>query len=141
MNKNKRSKIKFVIGAAILGGLTGCIGVVDGPRHGGVYVESPVVVQDDYVYYPGYQVYYSSHTHHYLYQDGRSWVSRPTPPHVSADVLFASPSVSLDFHDAPSIHHSAVVKTYPRNWAPPGSSHGNKGGNGHDNGHGNKERD
>jgi hypothetical protein len=128
MNKTKHSKIKFVLAAALLGGLTGCIGVVDGPRHGAVYVEPPLV-QDDYVYYPGYQVYYSSHTRHYVYQDGRSWVSRPTPPHVSAGVLFASPSVRVDFHDAPSVHHAAIVQTYPREWAPPGWSHGNKGGN------------
>jgi hypothetical protein len=56
-------------------------------------------------------------------------------------VLFASPSVRLDFHDAPSFHHATVVQQYPKHWAPPGSNHGNKDGNdegrnkGHDNGH------
>ena len=72
-----------------------------------VYVEAGVVVQDDYVYYPGYQVYYSSNRRQYIYLEGRSWVSRPAPPRVSVDVLFASPSVRLDFHDSPSIHHAA----------------------------------
>ena len=136
MNRTKRSKIGFVLGAALLGALTGCVGYVDGPRHGGayvrppsVYVEAGVVVQPDYVYYPSYQVYYSSNTRQYVYLEGRSWVSRPAPPHVSVDVLFASPSVRLDFHDAPAIHHTTVVRQYPKHWAPPGWSHGNKGGN------------
>jgi hypothetical protein len=87
-----------------------------------VYVEREVVVQDDYVYYPGYQVYYSSNRRQYIYQDGRSWVTRPAPPRVSVDVLFASPSVRLDFHDSPAVHHAKVVQQYPKHWAPPKSS-------------------
>ena len=87
------------------------------------------MVQDDYVYYPGYQVYYSGNTRQYVYLEGSAWVTRPAPPRVSADVLFASPSVRLDFHDAPAVHHETVVQTYPKNWAPPGWNHGNKGGN------------
>ena len=136
MSGTKRSKIGFVFGAAFLGALTGCVGYVDGPRHARgyarptpVYVETGVVVQDDYVYYPGYQVYYSGNTRQYIYLEGSAWVSRPAPPRVSVDVLFASPSVRLDFHDAPAIHHATVVQTYPKNWAPPGASHINKGGN------------
>ncbi len=136
MKRTKRSKIGFVFGAALLGSLTGCVGYVDGPRHArgyapppAVYVESGVVVQDDYVYYPRYQVYYSSNRRQYMYQDGRSWVARPAPRRVSVDVLVASPSVRLDFHDAPAVHHATVVQTYPKNWTPPGWSHGNKGGN------------
>jgi hypothetical protein len=85
-----------------------------------------VVLQDDYVYYPGYQIYYSSNRRQYVYLQGRSWVSRPAPPRVSVEVLFASPSVRLDFHDAPSIHHASVVRQYPKHWSPPGanSNHG-----------------
>src|ERR1043166_1068656 len=105
------------------GVLTGCVGYVDGPRHVGVYA------QDDYVYYPGHEVYYSSSRRQYTYQDGRSWVTRPQPPRVSVDVLLASPSVSVDFHDAPATHHATVVQTYPKSWTPLGWSHGNKGGN------------
>jgi hypothetical protein len=124
-------KIGFVLCTALLGALTGCVGYVDGPPQAGLYAQPPpvyvqgaVVVQDDYVYYPGYQVYYSSHTHQYVYPEGRSWVSRPAPRGVSADVLLASPSVKLDFHDHPSAHHAAVVKQYPKQWAPAGSSQG-----------------
>ena len=44
---------------------------------GSVYVEPPVfVVQDDYVYYPDYEIYYSSSRHQYAYREGNAWVSR-----------------------------------------------------------------
>ena len=133
MNKTNSfiSRVGFVFGTALLGALTGCIGYVDGPPQGRMYAQAPSVqveaaVQPDYVYYPSYQVYYSSHTRQYVYPQGRLWVSRPAPPHVSAEVLFASPSVRLDFHDHPSIHHATVVRQYPKQWALPGSSHGRK---------------
>ena len=142
MNTTRRfaiGKTGFLLCAALLGALTGCVGHVDEPRHARVYappppvyVESGVVVQREYVYYPGYQVYYSGNTRQYVYLEGRSWVSRPAPPHVSVDVLFASPSVRLDFHDSPAIHHAAVVRQYPKHWAPAGSGHDNQ--KGHDEG-------
>jgi len=138
MNETKPSvigKAGFVWLTVIAGALTGCVGYVDGPRGGGVYaepsygyVQGGVVVQPEYVYYPGYEVYYSSNTRRYVYRDGRSWVSRTAPPRVSAEVLFASPSVRLDFHDSPSIHHKTVVRQYPKHWTPPGANHGRKEG-------------
>jgi hypothetical protein len=139
MNKTKNSKIGFAFGAALLVGLTGCVGYDDHPHHARVYappppvyVEPVVVMQDDYVYYPSYQVYYSSTRRQYIYLDGRSWVTRPAPPRVSVDVLFSSPSVRVDFHDSPSSHHSRIVKQYPKHWAPPGHDKDNR-----DNGKGN----
>ena len=127
------NKVGFVLCAALLGTLTGCVGYVDGPRTG-VYVAPPVVVvQDDYIYYPGYQVYYSSSRHEYAYREGRTWVSRPAPRGVSVDVLVASPSVRMDFHDSPANYHAAVVKQYPKNWAPPGSNQGRNSDNRKDN--------
>jgi hypothetical protein len=124
----KADKVAFVLGAVLLVTLTGCVGYVDGPR-AGMYMEPPmveggVVIQDDYVYYPGYQVYYSSSRHQYAYREGRAWVSRPEPRGISINVLQASPSVRMDFHDSPANHHAAVVKQYPKNWAPPGSNQG-----------------
>ena len=142
MNTTRRlvtSRIGSVLCTALLGVVTGCVGHVDRPHQARayappppVYVETRVVVQDNYVYYPGYQVYYSSNTRQYVYQDGRSWVSRPAPPRVSANVLFASPSVRLDFHDSPAIHHPSVVRQYPKHWTPPGSGRGSQ--RGHDEG-------
>jgi len=132
-------KAGFVLCSALLMLQTGCIGYVEPSHHERVYASPPpavVVVQDDYVYYPGYQVYYSSSRHHYVYQEGRAWVTRPAPPHVSVDVLVASPSVRLGFHDAPASHHATVVKQYPKHWAPPkaGPNHGEGNGNGNGNG-------
>lgn len=125
MNKIKSSKIRFVLGTALLSLLSGCVGYVNGPRAEvyaptpSVYVETGVAVQDDYVYYPAYQVYYSGERHQYIYRNGRSWVSRPAPPRVAVNVLFASPSVRVGFHDSPANHHAEIVRQYPKHWAGP----------------------
>jgi hypothetical protein len=141
MNNNKlffkADKAGFVLGAALLAMLTGCIAYVDQPRAGSVYmappaVETTVVLQDDYVYYPGYAVYYNSYRHQYAYQEGGAWVSRPAPRGVSVNVLLASPSVRMDFHDSPSIHHATIVRQYPKDWAPPGSNQGQQGNRNND---------
>lgn len=125
MNKMKfffwPGKAALVLGGALT--LTGCVGYVDGPQ-AGLYVEPPVVevgVQDNYVYYPGYDVYYNSHLRLYAYMDGGVWVSRPEPRGVSVDVLLASPSVRMDFHDSPANHHAEIARQYPKNWAPSGA--------------------
>ena len=120
-----RSRIRVVIGAVLAGVLTGCVGYVE-PRYQDtryappqpVYVQ-PELVQDDYVYYPSHQVYYSGRSRQYVYLEGRSWVSRPTPPHITAEVLFASPSVRVDFRGSPAPYHARYVERYPRNWTPP----------------------
>jgi hypothetical protein len=138
------STIGFVFGAALLGLSAGCVGYVDGPRGEvyapapSVYVEEGVPVQDDYVYYPAYQVYYSSYRHQYVYQSGRSWVSRPAPPHVSVDVLFSSPSVNVGFHDSPARHHAEIARQYPKQWRSPGANHDNH--DNHDDHRGNDQR-
>lgn len=127
--KHNKPSILLLASAAFAGiALTGCVGYVEGP-HARVYAPAPSVyveagVPDDYVYYPSYQVYYSPNRHHYIYRDGRAWVSRPAPPRVSAEVLFASPSVRLDFHDHPSNHHTTIVRQYPKHWTPPGENRG-----------------
>jgi len=132
----KTDKVGFVLCAALLGTLTGCVGYVDGPRAGYYAEPSVAVVQDDYVYYPGYEVYYSSSRHQYAYREGRAWVSRPAPRGVSVNVLLASPSVRMDFHDSPAQHHAAIVRQYPKNWAPPGSNQGQNRKDGKRNGRG-----
>lgn len=139
MRRRKYSIAASVFGAALLGISAGCVSHEDRHHHSGGYAPPPsgyadrvVVVQDDYVYYPGYQVYYSRNRRQYVYQEGRSWVTRPAPPRVSVEVLVASPSVRLDFHDAPSIHHSKVVQQYPKNWAPVGSNPNHGEGRGND---------
>jgi hypothetical protein len=122
----KTGKAGFVLSAVLLTTLTGCVGYVDGPR-AGVQVEPQVfVAQDDYVYYPQYECYYSVSRHQYAYREGNAWVARPAPRGVSVDVVQASPSVKMNFHDSPANHHAAVVKQYPKNWKPSAANQGQK---------------
>jgi hypothetical protein len=121
----KTNTVGLVVCAALLGTLTGCVGYVNGPS-GGAYVAPAVAVQDDYVYYPSYGVYYSTSRGQYAYQENGGWVNAPAPRGVSVDVLLASPSVKMNFHDAPANHHAAVVQQYPKNWKPSGSKPGGK---------------
>jgi len=78
------------------------------------------LVQDDYVYFPYYQMYYNNSRRQYAYRQNNAWVSQPAPKGVTVNELLASPSVLMDFHDSPANHHAAVVQKYPRDWAPPG---------------------
>jgi hypothetical protein len=119
-----KNKMGLVLCAALLGTLTGCVGYVDGPGVGYYPQPGVVVVQDDYVYYPQYESYYSVSRHQYAYRDGRNWVYRPAPRGVSVNVIQASPSVRMNFHDSPAQHHAEVVKQYPKNWKPAGANQG-----------------
>ena len=118
--------IGLMLGTALWTSLAGCnkaqpeIQYVNAPaaQPAAIAVQPTVVIQDDYVYYPGYEVYYSSNRHQYVYRDGGAWVTRSTPPRVSVDVLFASPSIRMDFHDAPERHHENMMRSYPKTWAP-----------------------
>lgn len=74
--------------------------------------------KDDYVYYPAQNVYYSKHHHRYAYIKNNAWVTAATPPGVTVEALQAAPSVNLDFHDSPALHHADIVKKYPRDWKP-----------------------
>jgi hypothetical protein len=141
------NKMGFVLGAVLLavvtenaanaGGLS--VGIVITPPV--VIVPPPVVVappvavvQDDYVYYPDYAIYYNSSRHQYAYLNGGAWVFAATPYGVSAEVLLASPSVHMDFHDSPEHHHAEMMQKYPKNWRPGGQDHGHDD-HGQDHGH------
>src|SRR5208282_6885487 len=117
--------VGFLLGAVLLVTLTGCVGYVDRPAQGSVYVEpyATFAVEDDYVYYPDYECYYSVSRHQYAYLEGGAWVSRPAPRGVSVDVLLASPSVKMDFHDSPANHHAAMLERYPKNYRAAHSEH------------------
>ena len=124
----------------ILGlGLAGCVGHVErmpvtrvqAPPHSVGYEEPWFVAQDGYVYYPDYEVYYSNTRRNFVYLEGPTWVTRPVPPRVSVDVLFASPSVRFGFRDSPSVYHSQVIRQFPGHWTPPNSASGRGRGDGH----------
>jgi hypothetical protein len=119
---SKTNRVGFVLGAVLLATLTGNAGYADGLR---VVVVAPpvmvaptVVVEDDYVYYPSYGLYYNSSRHQYAHLEGDTWVWAPAPSGVSVDVLLASPSVNMDFHDSLANHHREILQRYPKNWKP-----------------------
>ncbi len=85
-----------------------------------------VVVEDDYDYYPGNEVYYSRNRHEYVYREGNSWVRRSQPRGITVDLLLAMPSVRANFHDSPERHHDDMVRNYPRNWKRPDNKHDDK---------------
>jgi hypothetical protein len=128
----KTNNVGFVLSAALLVALAECVSSANGQgaeitiTPPVVVVASPVVVQDNYVYYPGYGIYYNSGQHQYGYLQGSAWVWAPSPSGVSVDVLRASPSVNMDFHDSPASHHDAMVRQYPKNWKPSASKQGQK---------------
>ena len=115
MKTNLFTTTSCVCGAALLLALTGCVGYVRGPA---VEVNAGFAIEDDYVYYPGYQMYYGSRSHRWYDYEGSRWMSRPAPRYLSPRVIRASPSVRVDFHDSPAAHHEQVIQTYPRNWRP-----------------------
>ena len=113
--------VSLLTSAVVLTAFAGCVaegrrGYATGPA---VQVQTTAVFQDDYDYYPGYETYYSRNRHEYVYRDGNNWVRRSAPRGITAQVLMATPSVRVDFHDAPEQHHANVVRTYPRNWSKP----------------------
>ena len=119
----KTSTAGIIFSALILGTQIGCVRYVDRADTGRIYsvpplVDTTFVIEDDYVYYPSYQIYYSHHRHQYAYRDGHRWISRPAPPGVSLRHLQASPSVRMEFHDSPAHHHEEITRQYPRNWSP-----------------------
>ena len=107
----------LLAGTALLLLLSGCYTEVSDRRT--VYqsrATTTVMFEDDYDYYPGYEVYYSRSRHEYVYLDGNTWVRRPQPRGVTLEVLLAAPAVRVDFRDSPEQHHAAVVRSYPRDW-------------------------
>ena len=121
-----------MLGAVLLAALTESAGyagvsiVISVPPPVVVAAPPVVIVQDDYAYYPNYVIYYNRHRHQYAFLDGGVWVFAPTPMGVSVEVLLASPSVHMEFHDSPEHHHAAMLQKYPRNWKPTGEHHDQK---------------
>jgi hypothetical protein len=87
-------------GLLLIGTLAGCYS--DNTRSGyyrdrpiGYNERTTVVYEDDYDYYPGYEVYYARNRREYIYRDGNRWVRSTTYPRANSQVLFSSPSVRV----------------------------------------------
>jgi len=79
-----------------------------------VVVAAPaVVIVDDFIFYPDYAIYYNSGRHQYAYLEGGAWVFAAAPVGVTIDVLVASPSIHMDWHDSPAKHHAEMLQKYP----------------------------
>ena len=107
----------LLLGGGLLLGTSGC-STTDSRYSSYDRYERPVrvVQQDTYVYYPAYEVYYNQARGTYVYYDTGRWItSRSIPRRWSRD-LPRSPSVYLDFRDAPERHHAEIARQYPRNW-------------------------
>jgi hypothetical protein len=115
----KGLKSGIALGALLVGTLAAPALYADG-IHADINIPVPSVsvnvTPDNYVYYPKYGVYYSSHRRQYYYQDHGAWVWGARPPSVSGDVVLGSPAVKMDFHDSPDRHHDEIVRKYPRDW-------------------------
>jgi len=108
----------LVIGLSFLAAFTGCAVEPSGRYREHVQVQADF--QDDYDYYPEYEIYYSRNRHEYVYLDSGTWVRRPQPPRgITVNVIQVAPSVRLDFHDAPEHHHNTIIRSYPRSWRSP----------------------
>lgn len=94
---------------------TGCASDT-GYYRSGYYSDRSIGYEDDYDYYPGYEVYYGRNRHEYVYRDGNRWIRSTTYPRVNSQVLFSSPSVRVEFRDDPVRHHDYIVRRYPRDW-------------------------
>jgi hypothetical protein len=115
-----RNPVAFALGLAALALLSGCAtsswtGTFRQPTMSQVHVA--LSQQDSYIYFPGYQVYFNPARRQYTYWNGRAWLTSPDLPHeLSLELLQESPSVAMNFDDAPARHHGEVAQSYPRNW-------------------------
>jgi hypothetical protein len=112
-------KTKWMPGVLVAFTLAGGAAFVEEAR-AGIDITVPGVnvtigTPDNYVFYPAYGCYYNTTRHVFVCLDGGAWVTRPAPIGISPDVVLASPSVHMDFHDSPA-HHPEIVRQYPKTW-------------------------
>ena len=114
----------FGLGLVVLAMLAGC---ADSPPWSSTskvptngQLQAALGRKSSFVYFTSYEIYYDRNYSQYTYWDGSVWITGTEPPQgISTDLLLASPSVVMNFHDAPEWHHAAVVRNYPRNWGRP----------------------
>jgi hypothetical protein len=103
------------LGALTLLGLSGC--ATNGDPFSGLtrilsfpgYVNREVV-QNEYLYYPEYDLYYNRNSQQFLSVENNRWVTRNHPRNVSAERVFASRSVRIDGYSTPEQHRNAYYE-------------------------------
>ncbi len=114
-NRRRTTGCAMLLALGTLAG-AGCVATTGGYTTEYAPGPAPVIVDDDdYVYYPSAEVYYSTRYHNYVYRDGSRWVARREPPRMWSRT---APSVPMVFHDSPEHHHAEVMRSYPRTWHP-----------------------
>jgi len=132
-NKNLShcNHLQCALGVALLALLTACpasppaastaTAATPAPQVAGqpvVVVQAEVMDTAGFIYYPDYEVYFDPGARVYWYNEGGRWSSAASPVGVSVDVLLASSSTHMNFHDSPENHHAQVVQQFPHGWKP-----------------------
>jgi hypothetical protein len=80
----------------------------------GIFGEAPyenrTTAQNQYLYYPDYDLYYNRNTGDFISFENNRWIARKSPRNVSSDRLFASRSVSLQGYDTPEQHRAMYYR-------------------------------
>lgn len=123
MTKNPLLPAGLLAGTVLLTALAGCM--TAGSGRSARYptrpaVQATLMVEDDYDYYPRYEIYYSRRRNEYVYRDANAWVRRSDLQGITLAMLESGPVVRMDFHDSPEFHHGSIVQSFPRNWEQPG---------------------
>ena len=118
-----------IAGTCLLTALTGCMTAGSGPSShlpARPPVSASLMIDDDYDYYPRYEIYYSRRRNEYVYRDANAWVRRSDLRGITLAMLDSGPVVRMDFHDSPEFHHGSIVQSFPRNWEQSGPKRGDK---------------
>ncbi len=119
----------LIAGSCLMAALTGCMTAGSGPSSH--YPTRPAVqaslgLEDDYDYYPRYEIYYSRRRNEYVYRDANAWVRRSDLRGITLAMLQSGPVVRMPFHDSPEFHHGSIVQSFPRNWEQSGPKRDDK---------------
>ena len=129
MTKNPFLSAGLLAGSVLLTVLTGCVTAGSGPSSHyptRPAVQASLMIEDDYDYYPRYEIYYSRRRNEYVYRDVNAWVRRSDLRGITLAMLDSGPVVRMDFHDSPEFHHGSIVQSFPRNWEQSGQKHDDK---------------
>lgn len=112
----------LIVGLSLL--LAGCEGFpqigTGTSRPSAEQLQAALKWEDQYVYFPGYEIYYNRTQGYYVYWTNDGWVERfDLPAEVEPQELLASPFVEMPFHDSPGPHHAQVSRDYPLDWGQP----------------------